>query len=225
MKFLKGLGEKVAAIFGRVADHSQKVEGLGREIAVWERRRESLEAEKATAYACLLDAREAEMEGRLAPETLAAARSALADVEERLDAVSRKILTLMETCQAAIQEEIAVRHETAPQRVEALEQKRRDSLPAIARSLAQAVFLCDRFYGPQEAPFSFSKMAMPQAFDEEMQRLRAEAPEEDFLGQLYEAKYDLRRTPGSSAVYNYSVTRMKQLLKNSRAEVVTDEKA
>jgi hypothetical protein len=220
MEILARIGRNIGEIFSQVDQESQRVEDLGRAIVTWERRRETLEAEKGAAYARLLDCREAELDGQANVDAIAEARAAVADVDERLDATQRKILHLMEELQNAVCAEIAVRHETAPQRVEALETERREILPTLAKALAQAVFLRDRYFKiPDVLPFQLGAVGLPPVFDEELARLKAAAPPEGFLERLYEAQYDLKRYVGSPDTTNYCIVRVKSLLKRMRQEV------
>ena len=195
---------------------TQEVERVAGEIISWEGRREVLETAKAAAYAVLLDCREAELEGRPDPDGLAAARMEVADLDEQLSACSRRILDLHEHLAVAAANEIAIRHETAPQRLEALEEQRRQAFPAMAQALAQAIVLRDCYWPPgKDSPFDFSKLSLP-GVDQEIEKLKSETSGVDFLAALQGCVDDLQRSPESLRAINYVNGRCKSILKGLR---------
>ena len=219
MSYLKNLSKKLAGLFQRVDASTEKVENLARQIVTWEVRREALQEEKAGAYGELLGLREQELDGRPDPKALAAARAEVTDLDERLDAVSRKILGLHEELAAAAAAEIAYRHETAAERLAAMEKERQAILPRLAELLAEAEFIKSRYFsGPKEAPFLLSELKLP-GFDAALDQLKIENPNDGFLDRFKEARDDLTRSPGTLEEVNWRAGRGKALLKVLRSEV------
>jgi hypothetical protein len=219
MSYLRELSKKLAGLFQGVDVSTEAVEGLARQIVIWELRRESLQGEKAGAYGQLLDLREQELDGRPDPKALAAARAEVTDLDERLDAVSRKILGLHEELAAAAAAEIAYRHETAAERLAAMEEERRAVLPRLADLLAEAELIKGRYFsGPKEFPFVLAELKLP-GFDAALDQLKIENPDDGFMGRLKEARDDLTRSPGSHEEVNWRAGRGKALLKVLRSEV------
>jgi len=205
--------------FKKISELGEKIQGIGETIMVWERRRATIEGEKAAAYSRLMDLREQELDGKSDPDALAAARAQCGTMDEKLAACSRKILTLHEELSTAIADEIELRHQTAGDRLATLEAERRQKHHEIAEYLATAVALRDAYWSVgRDRPFEMQSRV--DGFDSALAKAKAEVPAAgEFLAAVQSARDDACLAPNSAPCVGACAVRAKALLKNLRAEV------